>query len=76
MEEQYYQKTKIWPIMHIIAMQKHILADNPWIARNLYNAFEQSKRNSLERLFDPAVSRYPLRVAEYVCAAHAGHLWR
>jgi 4,5-dihydroxyphthalate decarboxylase len=60
MEEQYYHKTKIWPIMHIIAMQKHILTDNPWIARNLYNAFEQSKQSSLERLFDPAVSRYPL----------------
>ena len=37
-----------------------ILAANPWIARNLYNAFDESKRRSLERLYDPAVSRYPL----------------
>ena len=60
MEEQYYARTKVWPIMHIIAMRKHILDDSPWIARNLFNAFLESKRRSLERLYDPAVSRYPL----------------
>ena len=60
MEEEYYQRTKIWPIMHIIAIQKHVLDENPWIARNLYNAFLESKRRSVERLLDPAVSRYPL----------------
>ena len=60
MEEDYWAKTKVWPIMHIIAVQKHILDANPWVARNLLNAFNESKRRSLERLFDPAVSRYPL----------------
>jgi 4,5-dihydroxyphthalate decarboxylase len=60
MEEQYYERTRVWPIMHIIAVQKRILTEHPWIARNLYSAFEESKRRSLERLFDPAVSRYPL----------------
>jgi 4,5-dihydroxyphthalate decarboxylase len=60
MEEKYYAETKVWPIMHIIAVQKPIIDANPWVARNLYNAFLESKRRSLERLFDPAVSRYPL----------------
>jgi 4,5-dihydroxyphthalate decarboxylase len=60
MEEEYYQRTKVWPIMHIIAIQKHVLDENPWVARNLYNAFLESKRRSIERLLDPAVSRYPL----------------
>ncbi|MDH7794351.1 MULTISPECIES: ABC transporter substrate-binding protein [unclassified Beijerinckia] len=60
MEEEYYQRTKVWPIMHIIAVQKHIVDENPWVARNLVNAFEESKRRSVERLLDPAVSRYPL----------------
>jgi len=60
MEEEYYERTKVWPIMHIIAMRKHILEENPWVARNLYNAFQESKRRSIERLLDPAVSRYPL----------------
>ena len=60
MEEAYYQRTRVWPIMHIIAMLKRILDAHPWAARNLYNAFLESKRRSIERLLDPAVSRYPL----------------
>jgi len=60
MEEAYYAWAKVWPIMHIIAVQKRVLDDNPWVARNLYNAFLESKRRSIERLFDPAVSRYPV----------------
>jgi 4,5-dihydroxyphthalate decarboxylase len=59
-ESAYYQGTGVWPIMHIIAMQRRILAENPWVARNLYNAFLESKQRSVERLLDPAVSRYPL----------------
>jgi 4,5-dihydroxyphthalate decarboxylase len=60
MEEEYYERTRVWPIMHIIAMKKRILEEHPWAARNLYNAFQESKRRSIERLLDPAVSRYPL----------------
>ena len=60
MEEEYYQRTRVWPIMHIIAMKKTIVDEHPWAARNLYNAFLESKRRSIERLLDPAVSRYPL----------------
>jgi 4,5-dihydroxyphthalate decarboxylase len=46
--------------MHIIAMKKSVHDAHPWAARNLFNAFEDSKRRSVERLLDPAVSRYPL----------------
>jgi 4,5-dihydroxyphthalate decarboxylase len=46
--------------MHVIALRKIVLNDQPWVARNLYNAFEESKRRSLERILDPAVSRYPV----------------
>jgi 4,5-dihydroxyphthalate decarboxylase len=41
-------------------VQRRVLDANPWIARNLYNAFLESKRRAVERLSDPAVSRYPL----------------
>jgi 4,5-dihydroxyphthalate decarboxylase len=60
MEAQSYRETGVWPIMHIIAMRKAVLEESPWIARNLYNAFLESKRRSIERLLDPAVSRYPV----------------
>ena len=60
LEEAYYARTRVWPIMHIIAMKKSIVAEHPWAARNLYNAFLESKRRSIERILDPAVSRYPV----------------
>ena len=60
MEDEYYDRTKVWPIMHIIAMKKSILDAHPWVARNMYNAFQESKRRSIERIMDPAVSRYPV----------------
>ncbi len=60
MEEAEFEKSRVWPIMHIIAMKKSVHEAHPWVARNLYNAFEESKRRSVERLLDPAVSRYPL----------------
>ena len=46
--------------MHIIAMRRRIVDEHPWAARNLYNAFLESKRRSIERILDPAVSRYPV----------------
>jgi 4,5-dihydroxyphthalate decarboxylase len=59
-EEQQYAETGVWPIMHILAMKKSVHDAHPWVARNMFNAFEESKRRSVERLLDPAVSRYPL----------------
>jgi 4,5-dihydroxyphthalate decarboxylase len=55
-----YQATGVWPVMHIIAMRRQVLDRHPWAARNLYNAFCESKQRSVARLLDPAVSRYPL----------------
>src|SRR5262250_1122820 len=60
LEEEHFARTKVFPIMHVIAMKREILDAHPWAARNLYNAFNESKRRSIERLLDPAVSRYPL----------------
>lgn len=59
-ERRYYEDTRVYPIMHVIAMRKAVLEGRPWVARNLYNAFEESKQRSLERILDPAVSRYPV----------------
>jgi len=59
-EQRYYQETRVYPIMHVIALRKAILSGAPWVARNLLNAFEDSKRRSLDRILDPAVSRYPV----------------
>ena len=46
--------------MHIIALKRNILKDNPWVARNLFNAFLEAKERSMQRLTDMSVSRYPV----------------
>jgi 4,5-dihydroxyphthalate decarboxylase len=60
MERKYYARTKVWPIMHVIAMKRAILERHPWVAGSLYNAFLASKNNSIARLTEQSVSRYPL----------------
>ena len=59
-EAAYFAKTRIYPIMHVIAMRRDVLAEHSWMARNLCLAFELSKNRSLERLREAGVSRYPV----------------
>jgi 4,5-dihydroxyphthalate decarboxylase len=59
-EMRHFERSKVYPIMHIIALKRSVLKQYPWVARNLLNAFEESKRRSMERLTDMAVSRYPV----------------
>ena len=59
MGDAFYAKTRVHPIMHVAVMRKAILKDNPWIARNLYKAFDQSRRRSLARLRRPGYIALP-----------------
>ncbi|KHF38609.1 ABC transporter substrate-binding protein [Halalkalibacter okhensis] len=47
-EEQYFRKTGIFPIMHVVAIKNEILEKNPWVAANLYQAFVKSKQKVYE----------------------------
>jgi 4,5-dihydroxyphthalate decarboxylase len=38
-EEDYYRKTGIFPIMHTLIISKRIYQNNPWVAMSLYKAF-------------------------------------
>lgn len=42
-EEDYYRKTSIFPIMHTVIIKRDIYEKNPWIAVNLYKAFCEAK---------------------------------
>lgn len=43
-ERDYYARTGIFPIMHTVAIKHSILADNPWIAQTLNQAFIAAKQ--------------------------------
>jgi 4,5-dihydroxyphthalate decarboxylase len=50
-EQAYVRATGIFPIMHTLAIRREILDSNPWVAVNLYSAFEEARRLSVERMF-------------------------
>lgn len=56
-EEAYFQQTGIFPIMHVIVIKEKTLQSHPWMAMNLFNAFEVAKNNSLVRLASVVNSR-------------------
>ena len=71
-EQEYWQRTQIFPIMHVIAIKRTVYEANPWIARSLMNAFELAKDRSLERAADITASYYPIPwAADYAHASQA-----
>ncbi|HEX5212585.1 MAG TPA: ABC transporter substrate-binding protein [Pseudolabrys sp.] len=59
-EKRYYEATGIFPIMHVIALRRAVVERYPWVAMNLFTAFEQAKERSLERMSDLTASRIPV----------------
>jgi len=59
-EAAYYRDTGIFPIMHVIAVRKEVLDAHPWVARNLFTAFDEARRRSIERVLDLTASQVPI----------------
>ena len=59
-EEAYYRETQIFPIMHAIVIKTETLERHPWIAMNLFQAFQEAKTNSLRHLSESTTSRFPI----------------
>jgi 4,5-dihydroxyphthalate decarboxylase len=71
-EMDYWQRTQIFPIMHVIGIRREVYEANRWIARNLMDAFETAKNRSLERAADITASYYPIPwAADYAQASQA-----
>jgi 4,5-dihydroxyphthalate decarboxylase len=59
-EQSYYQRTGIFPIMHIVAMRKDVHERHPAAAAGLYAAFCKARRIALTRMKNLAALRYML----------------
>jgi 4,5-dihydroxyphthalate decarboxylase len=59
-EARYHTTTGIFPIMHVIAMRRAVFDRYPWVAMNLFKAFNEAKERSLERVRDLTASRIPV----------------
>ena len=55
-EQAYFKKTGIFPIMHIVALREEIAEKYPWVAINLFKAFERSKAAAMKRMENPRIA--------------------
>ncbi len=58
LEKDYYRRTRIYPIMHLIAIRKQVYERYPFVASSLYKAFCESKKIALEKMFNLRALRY------------------
>ena len=49
-EREFYLRTRIFPIMHLIAIRRELYEQHPWIAQSLFDAFGEAKARALARM--------------------------
>jgi 4,5-dihydroxyphthalate decarboxylase len=66
-EMEYFKKTGLFPIMHVMVIKRSIYEKEPWVAQTLYKAFCESKEICMRELYDTNVLRVslPWTSAEY-----------
>jgi 4,5-dihydroxyphthalate decarboxylase len=66
-EQDYYKRTGLFPIMHLIGIRKSLVERYPWLPVNVYNAFLASKKIAVKELNELAqlLINLPWVVAHY-----------
>lgn len=59
-ERDYYLKTKIFPIMHVIAIRREVYEKNRWVAQSLYKAFTAAQKEVYADLHEFAALKFML----------------
>ncbi|MBV9742823.1 MAG: ABC transporter substrate-binding protein [Acidobacteriia bacterium] len=71
-EREYYNKTKIFPIMHVVVIRRDVYESNRWLAQSLYKALAKAKRLASEDLRETAALKVMLPWAlEHVAETEA-----
>lgn len=78
-EKEYYKRTGIFPIMHVVVLRKDVYEAHRWVARNLYDAFERAKNVALDEAYDSVALKYAmpwmLHALEEQRSLFGGDLW-
>lgn len=70
--KEYYQRTRIFPIMHLVGVRKSLVEQHPWLPGAIFKAFEASKQMAMEHLLDTSATKITLPfVEEQIKAAQA-----
>jgi 4,5-dihydroxyphthalate decarboxylase len=54
-EMAYYQRAGIFPIMHVVGIRQSLVEQHPWLAINLFRAFNEAKAIAMERMRNPRI---------------------
>ena len=54
-ETAYFQKTGIFPIMHVLGLRQELAEQYPWVAVNLFKAFNEAKVIAMQRMQNPRI---------------------
>jgi len=50
LEAEYYTRTGVYPMHGTIVVKDSVLAEHPWVAKSIYDAFDRAKKEWLTRL--------------------------
>jgi len=59
-EMDYYRKTHLFPIMHVVAIRTDVLKENPWLAKAVFEMYSKAKQKAYSDLESTTVSRVTL----------------
>ena len=59
-EQDYYRRTGIFPIMHTVVLREDIYREHPWAARSIYRAFCEARDLAIDGLYDTDALRLSL----------------
>jgi len=54
-EISFYRKTGMFPIMHVTGIRQEIVDRHPWVAINMYHAFNEAKAIAMRRMENPRI---------------------
>ena len=60
----YYKRTGIFPIMHVVGIRKELAEQNRWLPGAVFKAFSESKAKALELLADTSATKVTLPFVE------------
>lgn len=60
----YYQRTGIFPIMHLVGVRGEIVAQHPWLPGAVLKAFARAKEIALARLSDTSATKVTMPFVE------------